>query len=134
MNPPPTPGQKPWNRDRELPPEPLTTDEARGPIKAPSRRAPTGIRNRALLTILYRGGLRISEALALFPKDLNSDRGTVRVLHGKGDRARTVGLDPLAWSLIDRWLDHRKKLGIDARHPVFCTLQGCRCRPGTYAR
>ena len=35
-----------------------------------SRRAPTGIRNRALF-LLFRSGLRISEALALYPKDLD---------------------------------------------------------------
>ena len=63
-------------------------------IRACSPRAPTGVRNRALLVVLYRGGLRVGEALALYPKDLDRRRGTIRVLHGKGDKARTVGLDP----------------------------------------
>jgi integrase/recombinase XerD len=58
-----------------------------------SKRAPTGIRNRALIAMLYRGQLRIGEALALKPKDLDRKAGTVRVLHGKGDKSRTVGLD-----------------------------------------
>ena len=43
--------------------------------------------------MLYRAGLRISEALALRPKDIDAHRGTITVLHGKGDRRRTVGLD-----------------------------------------
>jgi site-specific recombinase XerD len=43
-----------------------------------SRRAPTGIRNRALLAVLFRSGLRISEALALYPKDLDPWSRSIR--------------------------------------------------------
>ena len=56
---------------------------------------PTGLRNRALLTVLYRAGLRISEALELRPKDLDLISGTVRVLCGKGGKARTVASTPV---------------------------------------
>jgi site-specific recombinase XerD len=89
-----------------------------------SRRAPTGIRNRALLAVLFRSGLRISEALALHPKDLDSAGGSLRVLHGKGDKARTAPLPADAAEAIDRWLDCRKRLGRTSRHPLFCTLRG----------
>ena len=74
----------PANKGRKYPAEPLTEKEVRSLLAKCSGRAPTGIRNRALLTVLYRGGLRISEALALEPKDLDSKEGTIRVLHGKG--------------------------------------------------
>ena len=56
-----------------------------------SARSRTGIRNRALLTLLYRSGLRISEALALKPSDVDLKRHTCRVLHGKGDKATVRG-------------------------------------------
>src|SRR5262249_7599059 len=71
--------------------QPSVVFPARG---APSRygRAPSGIRNRALLAVLFRSGLRVSEALALFPKDLDPSGGTLRVLHGKGNKARTAPL------------------------------------------
>lgn len=114
----------PWNKGQKLPPEPLTIDEAKRLIKQPSKRAPTGIRNRALLVVLYRGGLRISEALALMPKDVDADAGTIRVLHGKGDKSRTVGIDAGAMEIVQRWLDKRRELEISGRNPVFCTLQG----------
>ncbi len=81
----------PSNKGRKLPPEVLTADEVRALMDACSKRAPTGIRNRALIVLLYRGLLRIDEALSLKPKDLNRAAGTVRVLHGKGDKSRTVG-------------------------------------------
>jgi site-specific recombinase XerD len=45
-----------------------------------SRRSTTGIRNRALLIVLWRTGLRISEALTLRPADVNPEAGTLDVL------------------------------------------------------
>jgi site-specific recombinase XerD len=112
------------NRGQKYPAEPLTQDEARAIFNACSKRAPTGIRNRALLVALYRGGLRISEALAVLPKDVNAEAGTVRVLRGKGKKPRLVGLDPGAWAVIQIWLERRSQLGISARSPLFCTLKG----------
>ncbi len=95
-------------------------------MKACSTRAPTGVRNRALIAVLWRCGLRISEALSLELRDVDLDAGTVRVRHGKGDRSRTVGLDEQTAALLARWLDRRQKLGAGARAPIFCTLQGGR--------
>lgn len=120
------PGAKPEakRRSRKLPPEPLTAYEVRALLNACSNRAPTGIRNKALLVLLYRAGLRLSEALSLLPKDLDREAGVVRVLHGKGDKARVVGLDAGAWAVLERWLDRRKVLGFNGREPVFCTLKG----------
>ncbi len=112
----------PWNKGKKLPPEVLTADEVKTLMDACSKRAPTGIRNRALIALLYRGQLRIGEALALKPKDLDFDAGTVRVLHGKGDVARTVGLDDGALAVLQVWMAKRVALGINGRHPIFCTL------------
>lgn len=93
-------------------------------IRACSRRADTGIRNQALIVELYRAGLRIGEALALMPKDLDAKGGMIRVLHGKGDTARVAGPDAGAWAILQLWLDRRVAAGINSRAPVFCTLQG----------
>jgi site-specific recombinase XerD len=112
----------PANKGRRYPAEILTADEVRALLRACSTRAPTGIRNRAPIVALYRGGLRISEGLALKPKDLDRKAGTVRVLQGKGKRARTVGFDPTAFAMIERWLERRADLGIKKGAPIFCTL------------
>ena len=90
---------------RRLPPEILTDAEVCALMRACSRHAPTGLRNRALIALLHRAGLRINEALSLYPKDLELGDGSVRVLNGKGGRSRTVGLDPGAAAIIERWLD-----------------------------
>jgi site-specific recombinase XerD len=50
--------------------------------------------------------------------------GTVRVLKGKGRKARTIGLDPVAFEVIEQWMQVRAERGIRARAPVFCTLDG----------
>lgn len=112
------------NRGRRFHPEPLSSEEAKALVSACSRRAPTGVRNRALIVVLYRAGLRISEALTLRVKDLDQDAGTIRVLQGKGGRTRLVGLDPGAWAILQLWLDRRPQLGLSSKHPVFCTLSG----------
>jgi site-specific recombinase XerD len=114
----------PANKGRKYPAEVLRPEEVTALLRACSTRAPSGIRNRALIAVLYRGGLRLAEALALDPKDVDLARGAVRVLHGKGDQARTVALDPGALALVERWLTERKKLGITSRRRLFCTLAG----------
>jgi site-specific recombinase XerD len=114
----------PANKGQHYPAEILTAEEVRALVKACSNRAPTGIRNRALIVVLYRGGLRISEALQLTPKDANRAAGTVTILRGKGGKRRTIGLDPGAFAVLERWLDRRAKLGINGRAPIFCTLKG----------
>ncbi len=111
---------------RRRPPEVLAEAEAIALIKACSTRAPTGVRNRALIAVLWRCGLRISEALALELRDVDLEAGTVRVRHGKGDKSRTVGIDEQTAALLARWLDRRRQLSPGARSPIFCTLQGGR--------
>jgi site-specific recombinase XerD len=114
--------QYPSTKGLRFPAETLSVDECRDLLRACSRRAPSGIRNAALITLLWRGGLRLAEALALRPKDVDRKAGTVRVLQGKGKKARTVGLDPEAMALVERWMDKRKALGIDGRKALFCTI------------
>jgi site-specific recombinase XerD len=105
------------------PVEVLTADEVRALIAGCSLKAPTGIRNRALITAMYRGGLRVNEALALRPADVDPARGTLRVLHGKGDKDRVVAVDDGAMSVILRWIDKRREFGF-RNGPLFCTLKG----------
>jgi site-specific recombinase XerD len=125
-------GIAPPNKGRRFPPEIVTAGEALQLIRAPSNRAPTGIRNRALLVVMYRGGLRIGEALALKPADVDCRAGTVRVMHGKGDRSRVVGLDPGAMAVLEPWMERRAQLGIRTR-ALFCTLDGSPLDP-SYVR
>lgn len=108
---------------RTYPAEPLTSAEVTRLLRQCSATAPTGIRNRALITVMYRAGLRVNEALDLRVPDVNPALGTIRVLHGKGDTSRTVSIDDGGMALVQRWADKRAELG--HRHgPLFCTLKG----------
>ena len=112
---------------RHFHPEVLTDDEVRRLMAACSSR-PTGVRNRALLVVLYRAGLRINEALSLYPKDVHAVVGAIRVLNAKGGRSRTVGMDPEGFAILQRWLEVREKRGIAERAPIFCNLDGAPLR------
>jgi integrase/recombinase XerC len=87
-------------------------------------RYPTGCRDLALLSTLHESGIRISEALDLLPEDVKD--GSLHIQHGKGDRARWVGIGTGAEKDIARWLAARSALEIGASAPVFCTLKGTR--------
>ncbi len=60
----------------------LTELEVLALIRACSASAPSGVRNRALIAVLWRAGLRVGEALEL--RDVDLALGTVRVRHGQG--------------------------------------------------
>ena len=122
-------------RGKLLPPEVLTEVEIRALIGACSTRGITGHRNRALLAILWRTGVRISEALELRPHDVDFKNGTVRVRLGKGLKPRTTVLSDLdALPLIERWLEERGKLAaVGQGVPLLCTLKGTPTDP-SYAR
>jgi site-specific recombinase XerD len=113
---------------KKFPAEVLTQDEVRALYRQTSLRCPTGIRNRALIFMGWRAGLRVSEALDLMPRDVNLQEGYVHVRHGKGDKARIVGLDETTCAVLQRWLDKRTQLGFNGRHPLFCTLHGERMK------
>lgn len=119
----PAKGQPSPFRGKRQPGEPLTGAEVQALLAGCSSRAPTGIRNRALIIVMYRAGLRIGEALALKPSDINPDRGTVRLLHTKGDHDRTVSLDAGPMALVQRWMGKRRELGYRNGF-LFCTLKG----------
>ena len=126
------------NAGKRYPPEILSRQEVNRLLRACSPTAPTGIRNRALITVLYRAGLRLNEALWLYPKDLDPGAGSIRVLFGKGTqgsgrRARTVAMDPMAFSVLELWMTRRAELLLleeqrTGRAPeqarLFCTLTG----------
>lgn len=119
-------GQESVNKGKTFPAEILTGDEIHRLLDAISQTSTFGIRNRALITVLYRSGLRHSEALDLMPKDVDLEAGSITVLHGKGDRRRMVGIDAGATPLIQPWIERRASLAFAHSEPLFCTLKGTR--------
>src|SRR2546430_14134509 len=76
-----------------------------------------GLGLRAMIVVLWRGGLRIQEALDLTESDLDARRGSILLRAGKENKRREVGMDPWAWS------DHLAPLG--SRAALSCRSGRC---------
>lgn len=90
-------GRAPRNKGRRYPADPPRVEE----IVAVMRRAgerPAGMRFRGLAVVLWRAGLRISEALALSEGDLEPARGALLVRHGKGGKRHSGPTAGRPWS------------------------------------
>ncbi len=104
--------------------EVLTRREVEALLQACGTEKWTDRRNSALIMVLYRSGLRLAEALALRPCDVDLERGAIRVLQGKGGRARTVGIDPVAAEVLGEWINEHEALGYSNGHRLFVTGSG----------
>jgi site-specific recombinase XerD len=113
-------GVPPRNKGLRYPPDPPTIEEIIAVMSAAGD-GPDGVRLRGVIIVLWRAGLRISEALALNETDLDRDRGALLVRHGKGDKRREAGMDRWAWSQLKPWLELRTTLPVGR---PFCVLRG----------
>jgi site-specific recombinase XerD len=113
-------GRAPRNEGMLYPPDPPRPEE----IVLVMRQAGQdrhGLRVRALIAVLWRGGLRISEALALNETDIDERRGSLLIRHGKGDKRREAGTDQFGFEQLGCWLTHRVSL---PPGPLFCVIDG----------
>ena len=79
-------------------------------LNQPDDKTPLGLRDRAMLEVLYSTGLRVSELINLRVMDLDTGVGCVRCI-GKGDKERIVPIGKKAIALVDRYLrEARPKL------------------------
>jgi site-specific recombinase XerD len=123
-------GRPPRNKGQLYPADPPTVEE----IVAVMREANDdrhGWRLRALIVALWRGGLRIQEALSLGERDVDPRRGSLLVRNGKGGRRREIGMDNWGLEQLRPWLAVRVELPVG---PLFCVIDGpTRGRAGSSA-
>lgn len=88
-------------RERRLPREALTPQEAEQVLAQPDVTRPLGLRDRAILEVFYSTGMRRMELANLGVYDLDAERGTVLIREGKGkkDRVVPIGERAVAWAL-----------------------------------
>ena len=113
-------GRPPKNKGQRFPADPPPVEEIIA-VMAAAGNGPDGARLRALIIVLWRAGLRISEALDLAETDLDRSRGAVLVRAGKGGRRREVGMDRWAWGQLTSYLEIRATLPVGA---LFCVIHG----------
>lgn len=112
----------------------LSVDAAKEVVEVPSTDTPAGLRDRAILELLYGSGLRVSELCRLDLDAIDLAGGTARVL-GKGSKERVVPLGRACVEALQRWLALRPRMLHPRRKaqdpkPVFLTTFGAR----VYAR
>lgn len=124
------PGRIPTNKGRRLPPEIYTPVEIYRLFVA-CRPNDFGTRTMALMTVMYRAGLRINEALNLRRSDLHPDESTIRVRVGKGGHSRTAAIDRTGMQAVLSWAARHRSLGFGPETALFCTLVESKgVRPG----
>jgi integrase/recombinase XerD len=88
----------------------LRLEEVEKLLAQPDEKQPAGLRDRAMLEVLYSTGLRVSELVGLRVMDMDRAAGCVRCI-GKGNKERIVPIGKKALALVDRYLrDSRPKL------------------------
>lgn len=97
----------------------LTTEEVARLMKAIDTSTPVGRRDRAILELLFSGGLRVSELVSLDRDQINLERGEFMV-RGKGQKDRPIFISPEAADWIKRYLAARP----DSLAPLFVHLAG----------
>ena len=85
----------------------LTLKEMETILSAPNTRNPAGIRDRAILELLYATGIRVSELVGLKTQDVNLESGFLKC-YGKGGKERIVPLGRTAKEFVERYLEKRR--------------------------
>jgi integrase/recombinase XerD len=81
----------------------LRLEEVERLLEQPDEKTPFGLRDRAMLEVLYSTGLRVSELVSLRVSDLDAKVGCIRCI-GKGDKERIVPVGRKALALVDKYL------------------------------
>lgn len=116
-------------------PQILSVDEVLELLKTPDVKNVLGLRNRAILELLYSSGLRVSELVGLNVMDVKWDLGVVRVW-GKGGRERIVPVGEPALEVLRMYVERRHEIAAVALDPeaLFLNSRGGRLTARSVAR
>jgi len=89
-------------------PRVLSVEDVSNLLEQPDLKTPAGIRDRAMLEVLYATGLRVSELVSLKISDLNLEMGYIKCF-GKGSKERIVPLGSVASKYVKHYLEHARK-------------------------
>ena len=96
----------------------LTEEEMEQLLLAPDIKTDLGVRDRALLELMYAAGLRVSEACGLRARDIDIEAALV-TCHGKGNKERRVPIGKSAVHWLQRYLAIRKQFGSEGKSELF---------------
>ena len=93
---------------RQLPRAVLGEKEVERVLAMPSTKTATGLRDRAMMEVLYSTGIRRAELAALCLSDIDEERGTVMVRMGKGGKDRVVPIGERALMWVGRYVEEAR--------------------------
>ncbi len=116
----------PVPKEEKNPPRYASPQQIESLLKQPDTGTPEGLRDRALMEVLYSAALRISEALDLEIQDVNFKEGFIHVRNGKGGKPRTVPIGSNALTWLARYLEEgrRKLLSCSCTQLIFLNQSG----------
>lgn len=89
-------------------PKVISVEDVERLLEQPDLRYPIGIRDRAMLEVLYATGLRVSELISLKMNDINLEMGYLKCF-GKGSKERIVPLGSIATKYLKMYIEHARK-------------------------
>lgn len=106
-------------------PKALSEREVEALLKAPDVATPIGLRDRAMLELLYATGLRVTELVTLETDQINLRQGALRVL-GKGAKERLVPIGEMAIESLQRFVNDARPLLLNGRSSkdLFVSARG----------
>lgn len=116
----------------------LSIDETFILLKMPDDTTPVGIRDKAIMEILYSSGVRVSELVEMNEGDLDLNLGIIKVM-GKGRKERIVPIGSKAIEALNHYLETKKRrskipLSSSLNPPVFLNPRGGRLSTRSVAR
>lgn len=89
-------------KQEKKPPQVLTVAEVERLLASPTMQEPSGVRDRAMLELLYATGIRVSELVSLDESDVNASLGYIRCT-GAGGRERIIPIGRAACDALERY-------------------------------
>ena len=106
---------------RKTLPDILTDEEAKRIIEIPNKRYYTGLRNKAIITLMLNTGLRVSEITDLKTNSIDLNKRSLKVVNGKGHKDRNLIIPDKTAELLKQWTKKRTE---GTGHYLFNTGQG----------
>lgn len=92
----------------------LSIEEVERLLESPDMSKKEGIRDRAMLEVMYASGLRVSELLSLKKNQINFNKGVITII-GKGNKERKVPIGDYALDYLNKYMDEVRRFNIGSK-------------------
>ncbi|MCR5094313.1 MAG: tyrosine-type recombinase/integrase [Lachnospiraceae bacterium] len=111
---------------KRTPPQTLGREEIDRLLDAPDPSRPMGMRDRAILELLYASGLKVGELVALYPEDVDLRAAMVKIDSSREEKARSIPFGEKARGALISWIGSGREYYVPplAHAPLFVNTRG----------